>query len=142
MNRVLIIEDEIDTAKPVKEALELEGIHSDIAENGLKGIELFKTQEYDLVLLDLKMPKMNGDDVLKEIRKVNPFIDVIVYTNYSEFADIKALTNIGIDGYVNKGPNADLNELIDKIKEKLEPMSADEVKLLIENTPEKLFDKN
>lgn len=48
---------------------------------------------------------------------------VIIYTNFSEFADIKALVNIGIDGYVNKGPDSDLQELIDKIKEKLEPFS-------------------
>lgn len=117
------IEDEIMTAELVKEALHLNGIGADIAEDGLKGLELIKKKDYDLILLDLKMPKLSGEEVLKEIRKIRPYVFVIIYTNFSEFADIKALVNIGIDGYVNKGPDSDLQELIDKIKEKLEPFS-------------------
>lgn len=133
MNKVLIIEDEMMTAEPVKEALQLNGISADIAEDGLKGLELIKKKDYDLILLDLKMPKLSGEEVLKEIRKIRPYVFVIIYTNFSEFADIKALVNIGIDGYVNKGPDADLQELIDKIKEKLEPFSIDDVKAIMDD---------
>ena len=79
------------------------------------------------------MPKLSGEEVLKEIRKIRPYVFVIIYTNFSEFADIKALVNIGIDGYVNKGPDADLQELIDKIKEKLEPFSIDDVKAIMDD---------
>ena len=136
MNRVLIIEDEIDTAQPVKEALALESIEADIARNGEQGIELFRTNNYDLILLDLKMPGMDGEEVLSVIRKEDPYVDVIVYTNYTEFADIKKLTNIGIDGYFNKGPEADLDELIECIKRKLAPLSEDQLEKLIEKTPE------
>lgn len=127
MNRILIIEDELMTANAVKEALELNEMEAEIAEDGIKGLDLIKKNDYDLILLDLKMPKLTGEEVLKEIRKIRPYVFVIIYTNFSEFADIKALANIGIDGYVNKGPDSDLKELVNMIKEKLEPFSVDDM---------------
>lgn len=127
MNRILIIEDELMTANAVKEALELNEMEAEIAEDGIKGLDLIKKNDYDLILLDLKMPKLSGEEVLKEIRKIRPYVFVIIYTNFSEFADIKALANIGIDGYVNKGPDSDLKELVNMIKEKLEPFSVDDM---------------
>lgn len=134
MNRVLIIEDEINTARPVKEALELNGIEAVIASNGIDGLKQFDDSSFDLVLLDLKMPGMDGEEVLKEIRKSDPFVDVIIYTNYHEFTDIKKLTNIGIDGYINKGPKADLSELIKMIVDKLEPLDEEEIRILVKKT--------
>ena len=140
MNRVLIIEDEISMAESVKEALKLNNVVADIANDGEKGLEKFKSSEYDLVLLDLKMPKMSGEQVLSEIRRINPYMDVIVYTAHKEFEDLKTLTNIGIDGYVNKGADAELNEIVDKILALLSPMSKDEIKVLVRHTPKELFE--
>lgn len=141
MNKVLIIEDELYTANPVKEALGLVNVEADIATDGETGLQMFKENNYDLVLLDLKMPKMDGETVLTEIRELDPFVDVIIYTNYTEFADIKKLTNIGIDGYINKGPEANLNELIEAILKKLAPMSEDEISKLIKATPSDIFEE-
>lgn len=132
---MLIIEDERETANAVKEALALDDISTDIALDGTKGLEMFRNQNYDLVLLDLKMPGLSGEEVLSEIRKEDPFIDVIIYTNYTEFADIKKLTNIGIEGYINKGPTADLTELVAAIKEKLAPLSAESISALLKDIP-------
>lgn len=139
MSKILIVEDEDMTAKVVKKALELNNMEVDIAEDGEKGISLIKEKEYDLILLDLKMPKISGEEVLKVIRKVRPYVFVIIYTNFSEFADIKALANIGIDGYVNKGPDADLQELVNMVKEKLEPFSVEEMQNIMDvvNTQKK-----
>ena len=81
------------------------------------------------------MPGISGDEVLSEIRKQDPFVDVIIYTNYTDFADIKKLTNIGIDGYINKGPKADLSELVAAIKEKLAPLSEDTITALLKDVP-------
>ena len=72
--------------------------------------------------------------VLKEIRKIRPYVFVIIYTNFSDFTDLKVLANIGIDGYVNKGPDADLQELVNIVKEKLEPFSVEDVRAIIDNT--------
>lgn len=135
MNRVLIVEDEIVTAEAVKEALALDDISADIASDGKSGLEKFTSSNYDLILLDLKMPGLSGDEVLSEIRKHDPFIDVIIYTNYTDFADIKKLANIGIEGYINKGPKADLSELISAIKEKLAPLDDETISALLKDIP-------
>lgn len=135
MNRVLIIEDETVTAEAVKEALALDDISADIASDGESGLQKFVANNYDLILLDLKMPGLSGDEVLSEIRKRDPFVDVIIYTNYTDFADIKKLANIGIEGYINKGPKADLSELIDAIKEKLAPLNDETISALLKDVP-------
>lgn len=135
MNRILIIEDETNTANPVKEALALYDISADIALNGNEGLEKFQNENYDLVLLDLKMPGMSGEEVLSAIRKIDPFVDVIIYTNYSDFADVKKLANIGIDGYINKGPSADLTELLNKIRTHLAPLSEESITALLKDVP-------
>lgn len=133
MNKILVIEDEIMTAKNVKAAFELNGMETEIAEDGESGLKLIREKEYDLILLDLKMPKMGGEEVLKEIRKIRPYVFVVIYTNFSDFTDLKVLANIGIDGYVNKGPDADLQELVNIVKEKLEPFSIENVRTIIDN---------
>ncbi|MDD6615705.1 MAG: response regulator [Lachnospiraceae bacterium] len=136
MFHILVVEDEKDTAEYVKQALELEGMQADIAYDGQEGLAMFRSKEYDLLLLDLQMPKMTGEELLKEIRKENPYIDIIVYTNFERFGDIKKLVNMGINGYVNKGPNADLGELVDMIKGKLEPLDEEDMIRLIKSTDE------
>ena len=122
MYRILVVEDEKNTAEPVKEALEMNGFAADVAENGAKALGLFGKVSYDLVLLDLKLPDMSGEDVLRRLRDKDPYVYVVVYTNYSDFVEIKSLTNIGIDGYINKGPAADLKELVGIVQEKLSPL--------------------
>lgn len=136
MNRVLIIEDETITAEAVKEALALDDISADIAVDGKSGLEKFNTNNYDLILLDLKMPGLSGEEVLSEIRKQDPFVDVIIYTNYKDFADIKKLTNIGIEGYINKGPKSELSELVDAVREKLAPLNDEVITALLKDIPD------
>jgi len=136
VSKVLIIEDELSTARPVQEALKINGIDAEIAQNGLQGLEMLKQDNYDLVLLDLKMPGLSGEEVLKEIRKADPFIDVVIYTNYSEFSDLKKLTNLGIDGYINKGATADLKELVNTIKQKLAPLDSEIIAKMMQDVPQ------
>lgn len=136
MYKILLVEDDMKTASFVKSGLELEEMVVDVAADGQVGFEYFQKNAYDLVLLDLEMPRMNGEELVVKIRNINPYIDIIVYTNYSQFADIKKLVNLGINGYVNKGPEADLRELINIVKGKLEPLNEDEMKALINGTDE------
>lgn len=134
MYKILLVEDDRETASYVKEAFELEDMNVDIAYDGQEGLERYLQGKYDLILLDLEMPKMNGKELLVKIRNINPYIDIIVYTNYANYGDIKELVNLGINGYVNKGPEADLNELITMVKSKLEPMDENAMKVLVNNT--------
>lgn len=139
MYKNLIIEDEIDTATPVKEALKLIHIDADIAKDGKQGVEYFNNGKYDLVLLDLKMPEMSGEEVLKIIRRSNPYIDIIVYTNFGEYTDLKNLINLGVNGFISKGAKADLREVIATIRTKLEPLNEEGIELLMNNTEDKPF---
>lgn len=134
MYKILLVEDDKETADLVKSGLELEEMKVDVAVDGQDGFEHFQKNEYDLVLLDLEMPRMNGEELVIKIRNINPYIDIIIYTNYSQFADIKKLVNLGINGYINKGPEADLRELINVVKSKLEPMDEEAMKALINGT--------
>ena len=90
-----------------------------------------------MCIRDRKLPGLTGEEVLSAIRKEDPFITVIVYTNYSNFADIKKLTNIGIDGYINKGPGADLDELVTAIEDKLGPIDENSMDALFKELPQK-----
>ena len=119
-----------------KEAFESEGIMADVAYNGREGLAKFHENDYDLILLDLKMPLMTGEELLKVIRSENPYIEIIVYTNFTEYGDIKKLINLGINGYVNKGAEAELDELIDIVKSKLEPLGVENTQRLLQSTVE------
>ena len=118
MYHVLIIEDEIDTATPVKGALNLHEIASDIAKDGEEGLALLKKSpdKYDL------------------IRKMDPYIYVVVYTNYGDYTNLKDLVNIGIDKFINKGAGANLQELIDAIIGLLNPLTEEGIEALVKNT--------
>lgn len=134
MYKILLVEDDKETADFVKQAFEIEDISVDVAYDGQAGYEQYFKEEYDLILLDLQMPKMSGEELLVKIRNINPYIDIIVYTNYAEFGNIKKLVNLGINGYVNKGPGADLGELVTMVKSKLEPMDENSMKVLLNDT--------
>ncbi|MEI6409805.1 MAG: response regulator [Bacteroidota bacterium] len=131
---ILIIEDETETSKYLALALQREGFYVECAENGEQGLEILKKGkiEFDLIVLDLKMPKMFGDEVLKEIRKISPYIQVVVYTNYGQDTQVlQKLINLGIDGFIKKGATADLKSTVDIIKSKLIPMDEDARKELL-----------
>jgi len=139
MSLLLLVEDEIKTAELLKAALEDEGITVDWVVNGSEALDLIKPGRYDLIILDLKLPGISGDQVLEALRKIDSYVDVIVYTNYQDPPVMQKLINLGVDGYISKGAAADLWDTIDKIKDILDPMSNAEREALIEQVPEDLF---
>jgi len=92
--RVLLVEDTYEIRALVKAYIEDYGIHIDTAENGKEGLELALTNNYDLVLMDIQMPVMNGKQAIVELRKQNYLKPVIALTadalteHASEFSDI------------------------------------------------------
>lgn len=75
-----------------------------VAENGLEGLELFKEHddEIDLIITDVNMPQMNGLDMIKEIKKINPNIPIIVATAFSNTDYLLEAIDIGVDKYILK----------------------------------------
>ena len=95
--RILVIDDEDAIRKSFELALEDSGYQVDTASSGMEGIEMLKSQNYDLVFLDLKMPGMNGVETLREIRKLNKDIPVYIVTAfYGEF--FEELTHMAEQG--------------------------------------------
>lgn len=102
--KLAIIEDDIPIANMYKMKFELHGFVVNVAENGLIGLELVKTMQPDIVLLDLMMPEMTGDEMLTQMRK-EPWgkdIRVIILTNLSENEALPKVRGQSIDGLLVK----------------------------------------
>lgn len=134
-NTVLIIEDEEKTGAILKEALESENIEVTWKVNGQEALEVMEAGRFDLIILDLKMPGMTGDKVLQEIRRIDRYVEVIVYTNYQNPPQMKNLINLGVDAFIDKGASANLWETVDKVKTMLNPISEEERDTLFVNMP-------
>lgn len=137
--KVLVVEDEAKTGAILKKALESEGIEVDWAQDGASAQHQIEKGKFDLIVLDLKLPEIPGDQVLEFIRSVDPYVEVLVYTNYQDPPTMKKLINLGVDAYVNKGSEADLWDTVKKIKSKLDPFSEDEKESIVESVPDDMF---
>ncbi|MBT3381242.1 MAG: response regulator, partial [Lentisphaerae bacterium] len=94
--RVLVIDDDLAVRKSFELALEDTDLHLETAESGLKGLALLRETPYDLVILDLKMPEINGVETLGRIRKINTGVLVYILTAFHrEFLDpLKVLSKV------------------------------------------------
>lgn len=141
-NRVFLIEDEEKTGDMLRLGLESEDIDVVWAKDGPSALQEMEKGKFDLVILDLKLPGLSGEEVLKGIRKIDPYIEVIVYTNYEDPPVMKRLMNLGVEGYIKKGAEADLWRTVAQIKAKLDPLSPTETDDLLGSLPEGMFTEN
>ncbi len=104
MPKIAIIEDDLAIAQMYRMKFEAEGYHVDIAENGKLGLALCEQMKPDLVLLDLMMPEMNGDEVLEKMRATDWGKDmpVVVLTNVGEQEAPDKLKSMGVRAYIVK----------------------------------------
>ena len=110
---VLIVEDEPAIAELEKDYLELSDIHADIAQTGPEGREKALTGDYELVVLDLMLPGMDGFDVLKEIRERKNIPILLVSAKKEEVDKITGL-GLGADDYITKPFSP--SELVARVK--------------------------
>ncbi|MDD4195028.1 MAG: response regulator [Syntrophorhabdaceae bacterium] len=115
--KVLVVDDEENIRLLFKEELEEEGYEVDTASNGLEALEKVKTASFDVIVLDIKMPVMDGIQALNAIKNMNKDQPVILCSAYGEFK--QDLSSWVSDGYVVK--SADTRELKETIKEILGP---------------------
>jgi anti-anti-sigma factor len=102
MQKILIIDDEKPTLSMFRLLLEAYGYSVLTAENGEQGIELFRNENPPIVLTDIKMPGMDGIEVLKKIKELSPLAEVIVITGHGDMdLAIKAL-NLDATDFINK----------------------------------------
>ncbi len=100
--RVLVIEDEIKVAQLIARSLASERFAIDIAEDGKSGLELATTFRYDLVILDLMLPQIDGTTILYKLRKENSEIPVLVLTAKTALSDKVDNFKAGADDYLTK----------------------------------------
>jgi DNA-binding response OmpR family regulator len=114
MNKVLIVEDEPNMRTGLKDNLEFEGYEVNLAEDGETGLKNILEGNYDLVLLDVMLPRMSGFDVCKTVRKKGYNIPIILLTAKGEEIDKVLGLELGADDYITKPFG--LRELLARIK--------------------------
>ncbi len=101
MAKILVVDDEINIRLVVKEYAEFEGYEVFEAENGMQAVEMIKSNDYDLIIMDIMMPKLDGFSTCKEIKKYKS-IPVIMLSARGEEYDKLFGFELGIDDYVVK----------------------------------------
>jgi len=112
--RILVIEDEKKVASFIQKGLKEEGYAVDVAHDGAEGDYLANINEYDCILLDIMLPKMNGIEVLKNIRKNEIYTPVLMLTAKDSINDITSALDAGGDDYLTK-PFA-FEELVSRVR--------------------------
>ena len=112
---ILIVEDEEFTLEFLKTIFSNYFSNIYVASNGEKALEIFKKEQIDIIITDIEMPVMNGIEMAKHIKKINPFIPIIAATAYDNKNILKELINANFDAYFQKPIKVE--EVIQKIKE-------------------------
>lgn len=100
--KILLIEDEVKTAKLITEGLELHQIEVEVAYDGLMGLTLATRNHYDLVISDLILPEMNGLTLCKKIRENGSGVPILMLTALSTSEDVVTGLDAGADDYLAK----------------------------------------
>lgn len=128
MSKILIIEDEASIRRVLVKILSEENdtYQVDEAEDGVVGLEKIKNNDYDLVLCDIKMPKMDGVEVLEEAKKIKPEIPMVMISGHGDMETAIHTMRLGAFDYISKPP--DLNRLLNTVRNAL-----DKKQLVVEN---------
>jgi len=118
MSRILVIDDEKSIRNTLKDVLEYEKYEIDLAEDGTSGIELFGQQQYDAVLCDIKMAKMDGIEVLQKLLEISPDMPVIMISGHGNIDTAVDSIKKGAFDFLEKP--LDLNRLLITIRNALE----------------------
>lgn len=112
--RILIIEDEQKIARVLELELQFEGYETGVAHTGTDGLILYREQSWDLILLDIMLPEMNGLDVLKRIRATEYDTPVLLLTAKDAVSDKVAGLDLGANDYITKP--FEMEELLARIR--------------------------
>src|SRR5210317_56988 len=128
MQNILIIEDEAAIRRVLVKILseESDTYAVEEAEDGLVGIEKIKKDDFDLVLCDIKMPKMDGVEVLEAVKKIKPEIPIVMISGHGDLDTAVNTMRLGAFDYISKPP--DLNRLLNTVRNALEKKT-----LVVEN---------
>jgi len=116
--KILVIDDEANIRRTVSMTLKHAGYSVDTAENGKQAIEMAQSDFYNLALIDIRLPDMEGTELLTALKETTPKMVKIMLTGYPTLENSVRATNKGADAYLIKP--VDTNELMRRIKELLD----------------------
>ena len=102
MNRILLIDDEPDIVRVLSMSLKADGYDVIPAYSGVEGIEIFEKEKPDIVLTDIKMPGMDGIEVLKQVKSIEPGSEVIIITGHGDIDNTIEALQYGASDFINK----------------------------------------
>ncbi len=128
MSKILIIEDEASIRRVLTNILTEESSTYKVedAVDGLQGLEKIKNNDYDLVLCDIKMPKMDGVELLEAVKKIKPEIPMVMISGHGDMETAVHAMRLGAFDFISKPP--DLNRLLNTVRNAL-----DKKQLVVEN---------
>jgi DNA-binding NtrC family response regulator len=100
--KVLVMEDEVNVARALEMVLKEEGYEVDVAMTGASALDQFNWKNFDLLIADLRLPDINGMDVIKKVKQEQPNTDVVVITGYSTVASAVEAMKLGVVDYLAK----------------------------------------
>jgi DNA-binding NtrC family response regulator len=112
--KLLICDDEVKFLDSIAERLELRGFDVTRATSGNEAVEAARAGGFDLAILDLKMPGMNGIEVLEILKKEHKYLEVIILTGHGSIDSAVESTKLGAFGYLSKP--YDLDDLLESLK--------------------------
>ncbi len=121
IKNILIIDDERDLRNLLARLLSLEGYAIDTAGTGSEGLSLFKIEEHPIVITDVRLPDVNGIELISEIKSINPKTEIIVLTAYGTIEDGVMAIKKGAFDYIAKGDED--NKILPVVKNAIEKAS-------------------
>ncbi len=112
--KILIVDDEERFRTTMCKLLTVRGLEVSTIGEGKEALNELREKSYDVIILDVRMPGMTGIQVMTELRKLDPFIEVIIMTGYASVDTAKKIMELGAYDYMLKPYNVE--ELMDKIE--------------------------
>jgi DNA-binding NtrC family response regulator len=112
--KVLLVDDEEDFVNSLSERLEMRDLESNVALNGKQALESMKADEPGVMVLDLKMPGMDGMEVLRRVREAYPNVQVIILTGHGTDKDEEEAKKLGAFAYLQKP--VEMDRLVDTLR--------------------------
>jgi DNA-binding NtrC family response regulator len=147
---LLIVDDEVDFLEALGERLEMRDFHVRTAVNGAEALELCRAEKFDLALIDLKMPGMDGRELLTRLKEEHRFLEVVILTGHGSLGSAVECAKLGAFGYLPKPYQLDelLTVLKDAYAERLKKkFAADEerseqlAKIAMEDSPRRILQR-
>jgi DNA-binding response OmpR family regulator len=123
MKRILVVDDDLGILDSTKEILEIEGYEVETAATGGEGLKKIENSFFNLALFDIKLPDIDGTELLQRSHKIRPGMKKIMVTGYASLENSVISLNAGADAYILKPVDPEI--LLTKVKEKLDEQDQD-----------------